>query len=268
MNAAVTGADRTRTTLRLDEMEVLAGLVGVAALPVVLGLRPRDLTEDALRALTSRGIVRGRTVAEPVEKALLALDRPDRELAMRVVTPDGMVRSTVVRRAEVTVSVERTADFVVVDVAEGRTECGEAVDLLMRSLPRSSAAEITPVGAPLDQFSEALAGTHDPTEMTDRIRALGADARAALLLGSALGSRLAFAEIVCYTLDIDDGRIHRGRAAVAVFYTKRGRIVAAPSVSPSGQVWTTFKGGSDHAIRQALSLLVEMSAESWEDVHT
>ena len=48
-------------------------------------------------------------------------------------------------------------------------------------------------------------------------------------------------------------------AAVGVFYTKRGRIVGAPSASPSGQLWTTLKAGSDHAIKQAIGQLVELS---------
>jgi hypothetical protein len=97
------------------------------------------------------------------------------------------------------------------------------------------------------------------------VRALGADPAAAMALGSALASRVAFAEIVYYTLDVDADRISRFPAAVGVFYTKRGRIVAAPSASPSGQLWTTLKPGSDHAIKQAVGQLVELSTDRWED---
>jgi len=67
-------------------------------------------------------------------------------------------------------------------------------------------------------------------------------------------------------LDDDEGRISRRSVAVGVFYTKRGRIVGAPSASPSGQLWTTLKAGSDHAIRQAIGQLVELSAERWEEL--
>jgi hypothetical protein len=84
-------------------------------------------------------------------------------------------------------------------------------------------------------------------------------------LGAALAARLAFAEIVYYALDRNEGRITRGPAAVGVFYTKRGRIVAAPSASPSGQLWTTLKAGSDHAITQAIGQLVELSGDRWEE---
>jgi hypothetical protein len=84
-----------------------------------------------------------------------------------------------------------------------------------------------------------------------------------MLLGSALASRQAFAEIVYYALDADEDRVSRSVAAVGVFYTKRGRIVAGPSASPAGQLWTTLKAGSDHAISQAVGQLVELSGGRW-----
>lgn len=73
----------------------------------------------------------------------------------------------------------------------------------------------------------------------------------------------AFVEIVYYALSVDAGRISRRPAAVGIFYTKRGRIVGAPSASPSGQLWTTLKPGSDHAISQAIGQLVELSDDGW-----
>jgi hypothetical protein len=102
--------------------------------------------------------------------------------------------------------------------------------------------------------------------MADRIRALGADSHTALLLGTALGARQAFAEIVYSVLTDDEDRIRRGPGAVAVFYTKRGRLVSAPSASPAGQLWATVKGGSDHALRQAISGLVRLADASWMTV--
>ena len=126
------------------------------------------------------------------------------------------------------------------------------------------ATAISPIGAPLETVARNLIGTHDPAQLADRVRALGAEPRAALVLGSALASRIAFGEIVYYSLSSDRDRISRQSAAVGVFYTKRGRIVGAPSASPSGQLWTTLKPGSDHAIGQAISQLVELSADQWE----
>lgn len=104
--------------------------------------------------------------------------------------------------------------------------------------------------------------------MSDRIRALGADTRTAMMLGSALAARLAFAEIVYYALDADLDRVARSAGAVGLFYTKRGRIVGAPSSSPSGQLWTTLKPGSDYTVKQAIGQLVELSGYRWGTVRS
>jgi hypothetical protein len=140
-----------------------------------------------------------------------------------------------------------------------------ATRAVLAELPRMEPARIDPVSAPLEAMTECLNGSGGGPQLADRIHAMGAERRAAMLLGSALSSRLAFAEIVYYPLASDEGRISRCPAAVAVFYTKRGRITAAPSASPSGQLWTTLKPGSDHTITQAVGQLIGLSTERWED---
>lgn len=259
-----------------DELQVLAARLGVQALPVVLGLRWRHTTETAVlaavdhatRALTDRGLIRNGEVGPELAALLKALQRPDRELAMRLVTPDGIARIAVVRQGARCISARRVGDEIALEVltgAAGQESLSIAARSLLRHLPASAAADIPPVGAPLDSASEALSGTHDAAVLSDRIRTLGAEPRTAMLLGSALASRMAFAEIVYYALDGDEDRITRSPAAVGVFYTKRGRIVAAPSASPSGQLWTTLKAGSDHAIKQAIGQLVGLSGDRWEE---
>jgi hypothetical protein len=269
----VTATLTPRFVLTDDELGVIASRVAVQALPVVLGLRVRHRTETALveavdhatRALTDRGLIRDGEVRPELAMLLRALQRPDRELAMRLVTPDGIARVTVVRQGGQCISARRVSNEVVLEAIEGEPNLPAAGAALLRHLPPAPAAEISPVGAPLDAASEALSGAHDATLLSDRIRALGAEPRTAMLLGSALGSRLAFAEIVYYSLDADADLISRCPAAVAVFYTKRGRIVGAPSSSPTGEMWTTLKAGSDHAIKQAIGQLVELSTERWEE---
>jgi ESX secretion-associated protein EspG len=256
-----------------DELQVIASRVGVQALPVVLGLRPRHGTETALvaaidhatRALSERGLIRNGEVTPDLVPLLRALQRPDRELAMRLVTPDGTARVTVIRQGAQCISVRRVENEIAIEVVPGQPSLSGAVRALQAHLPAAPAAQISAVGAPLDAVSEALSGTHDAALLSDRIRTLGADARTAMLLGSALASRLAFAEIVYYALDDDEDRIARSPAAVGIFYTKRGRIIAGPSASPAGQLWTTLKPGSDHAIGQAIGQLVELSGGRWGD---
>jgi hypothetical protein len=256
-----------------DEMQVIVSRLGIESLPVVLGLRPRHGTEAELtaavdratRTLAARGLIHDGQVAPELVPLLHALRRPDRELAMRLVTPDGTARIAVIRHGAQCISVRRVGNDFVIEAVDGQATLAQAARVLLRQLPTSPAAEIDAVGAPLDAASDALSGTNDTALLSDRIRALGADPRTAMLLGSAFASRQAFAEIVYYVLDRGEGRISRCPAAVGVFYTKRGRIVSAPSASPSGQLWTTLKAGSDHTIKQAIGQLVELSTERWEE---
>lgn len=257
-----------------DELQVIGARVGIQGFPVVLGVRPRHGTVPALTAafdratttLMTRGLISDGEVVPELVPLLQALQRPDRELAMRLVTPEGMSRVALVRRGNLGVLARRVRDEITVRTIDGEPGLVEITRALTSELPRSEAAQITPVGAPLETVREQLSGTHDAAELSDRIRALGAETRAAMLLGSALSTRAAFAEITYYALSVDEDRISRRPAAVGIFYTKRGRIVGAPSASPSGQLWTTLKPGSEHAIGQAIGQLVELSDNQWGPV--
>ncbi|MFV8048829.1 ESX secretion-associated protein EspG [Mycobacterium sp. 48b] len=256
-----------------DELHVLAARLGVQALPLVLDLRTRHPTETAraealghaTRSLTERGLLSAGEVGAELAAVVQSLQRPDRELAMRLVTPDGLARVTVVRYGAQCISGCRVGNDITLDLVDDGVNLSSAAGALLRRLPASAPAEISPVGAPLADVSQALSDTHDAAVLSDRIRALGADPRSAMTLGSALASRLAFAEIVYYALDDDLDRISRSAGAVGIFYTKRGRIAAAPSASPSGQLWTTLKPGSGHTIKQAVGQLVELSSYRWGD---
>lgn len=256
-----------------DELQVVGARVGVQGFPTVLAIRPRHATVDALTEafdnatanLVSRGLIDDGAVAPDLLPPLRALHRPERELALRLVTPDGIARIAVVRRGNLTLLARRVGNDVLLRVADGSPTLAVAIRAVVGELPRDEAAQIAPLGAPLDVMSRKLIGTHDAALLADRARALGAEARAAMTLGSALASRAAYAEIVYYSLSSDHDRITRQPAAVGVFFTKRGRIVGAPSASPSGQLWTTLKPGTDHAVSQAVGQLVELATDRWED---
>jgi len=204
------------------------------------------------------------SVTPDLVSLLRALHRPDRELAMRLVTPEGIARVSMVRQGTLGVLAQRVHDAFVLHTVAHAVELPAATRAMLAELPRAEPARIDPVGAPLDAMTECLNDSHDAHQLADRIRALGVESRSALLVGSALASRLAFAEIVYCPLAHDADRISRCPAAVAVFYTKRGRIVTAPSASPAGELWITLKPGSDHMIAQAIGQLIELSTERWE----
>ncbi|MGY4649607.1 hypothetical protein ACVWWN_003403 [Mycobacterium sp. URHB0021] len=153
---------------------------------------------------------------------LQALHRPDRELALRMVTPEGQARASMVRRGSQCVLARRVGDEIELRTVGHDIELQDAAAALLAELPQTRPADIAPVGAPMQDMSQSLSGTHDAVGLADQLRTLGVGPRGAMLLGTALASRQAFAEIVYYTLADDDGRIARSPGAVAVFYTKRG----------------------------------------------
>jgi hypothetical protein len=254
-----------------DELQVIGSRIGFGDFPTVLGVRPRHSTTDRLgvafdratRALMGRGLIVDGVVDPELTSLVRALHRPDRELAVRLVTPDGVTRVSMARQGVTGVLARRVGNKLVLRMRGA--EMQEATQALLAELPRMQPAPIDPVGAPLDAMAECLDEGGDGRRLADRLRALGVDGRSAMMLGSAISLRLAFAEIVYNCLASDEGRIARSGATVAVFYTKRGRIVAAPSVSPSGELWTTLKSGSEHTITQAISQLIGQSSERWED---
>jgi hypothetical protein len=95
-----------QVTLTDDELQTVASRVGVQSFPTVLAVRPRHRTvdrlhaalDDATEALADRGLIADGSVDADLVAVLQPLQRPDRELAMRLVTPDGTARVCVVRR--------------------------------------------------------------------------------------------------------------------------------------------------------------------------
>lgn len=264
----------SQISLTDDELQVIAARTDVGDFPTVLAVRPRHgqtrtlhaAFDRATRALMARGLIVDGSVNPDLADLVRALHRPDRELAMRMVTPEGVTRVSIVRHGSLGVVARRVRDEFVLRTIGNDAELPAVTQALLGEFPRMQAAPIEPVGAPLDAMTECLDAGGDGPRLADRIRALGTEPRSAMLLGSALSSRMAFAEIVYHPLASDEGRISRCPAAVAVFYTKRGRIVAAPTASPTGELWITLKAGSDHTIGQAIGQLIGLSTERWEDV--
>jgi hypothetical protein len=268
----VTSALAQQVSLTGDQLQALAFRLNIRDLRPMLAVCSAHATLDcreaawdlAARELASADLIVDGAVDAELAEVLETLARPSRELVVRLVTPDGIVRLSVARTARLCVLARRMDEGISLRIVGHNSELRQAIGALLPELPKGFPAEIRPVGAPLPEMVETLSGTHDPVELSDRIRALGAPPQAAKLLGTALGSRHAFAEIVYYALTDEEGRISRSPAAVGLFYTKRGRVVAAPSSAPTGQLWTTVKPGSDYAVGQAIGQLVALSTHSWE----
>ncbi|MDF2583269.1 MAG: hypothetical protein K0R33_1912 [Mycobacterium sp.] len=256
-----------------DELALIGSGIGVTDFPVVLAIRPRhsDTTtlrhaqEHARQCLVRRGLMGAEGDPHPdLADAVHALRRPARELAVRLVTPDGNARVSVARSACTTVSVRRVRNELQLKLITDTHDRSAMIRAVLAELPSAPAAATEAFGAPARDLASALDGGHAARYLTDRLRALGASQRTALALGTAFAARTAFAEIVCHALDPVADRVVRGPGAVGVFYTARGRVVSAPSVSPSGQLWSTLKSGTDHRLAQAVSQLTELVPGGWE----
>ncbi|ORA36236.1 ESX secretion-associated protein EspG [Mycobacterium aquaticum] len=255
-----------------DELHTLGIRLGIADFPVVLAMRPRHGTIGALeraydaagRSLTSRGLLSTGGVLPELADLVQVLRRPSRELALRLVTPDGLARVCVAQTGSLGVSARRIGNSVTLRTLGSRCGVAELIRAVLVELPAAGPASVDGFGAPTVELTECLHGGHDATYLTDRLRALGAGHQVALVLGAAFASRIAFGEIVCHALDPSADRVTRTPGAVGVFYTRRGRLVSAPSVSPTGQLWTTIKPGSDHRVAQAVSQLAELVPAGWE----
>ena len=266
----MTAALSHQVTLTERELQTLAFRLGIHDLPVVLAVRPRHATVEsrdaatnrATQELVSRNLIADDEVHPDLVSVLRALQRPDRELAMRLVTPDGTARVSAVRRGSLGVLARRIGDDISLRTIGESGELRDMAAALLAELPQAKPAEIQPVGAPLSEMSECLSGTHDSVGFADRIRALGAESKAAMLLGAALASRQAFAEIVHYALADDEGRISRSPGG--------GGRCSTPSVGASsvhrarrrpGSYGPPSRPGSDHAVVDAIGRLVELCDE-------
>src|SRR4051794_40362363 len=107
-----------RFSLSDDELQVAAARSAIEDFPTVLSVRPRhgatadlDAASDvAARSLVARGLIADGSITDDLASLLWALCRPHRELAMRLVTPDGIARVSMVRRGSLGVLARRVGE--------------------------------------------------------------------------------------------------------------------------------------------------------------
>ncbi|ASF10070.1 ESX secretion-associated protein EspG [Nocardia brasiliensis] len=252
------------TVLTNDALLAVADRAGVQTLPLALAVGPQQdsfeewqrAQESAVATLIDDGLIDAHGEVDPeLADVLFTLAHPEQELAARIYTGNGSRRVCVVRRAHMhAVAVRSGDDF---DVRPVWTD-GSAADLVRPVLAAMDAcppAEIPNFSVPAAELAERLDGAATSSELTDALYALGATDRDATTLGLTFGATHAYAEIVACAHE--DGVTTRAPGAVAVYDTARGRIVAAPMVSPDQQVWSTVTPGTDHRVAQAVATLIE-----------
>lgn len=267
MTTAMLDADYALT---VDEILTLTGRLGIDTTPEVLALWPTQPTiaelerahERCAQALAARDLIVDGEIDQDLAHALSAMRRPDREMSIRLVTAEGLLRAVILRLGRTHVIATRRGDSVRLRAIE-LTDPDSVIGQALRLLPKAIELQCGSVSALATDMAERLAGIREATALADELHALGADHRSALQLGALLANYQAAVEIRVSTLDSDTDRSRMVDGAVAVFYSDRGSVLSAPSLSADGQLWCSVKGGSGHRVGQAIAQLMSLLPEGW-----
>ncbi|GAA3697184.1 ESX secretion-associated protein EspG [Gordonia hankookensis] len=260
-----------RVTLDVDVLRRLGERAGVQTWPVVLDLWAAHSDFDDHAAATvgadqtigELGLLDGGEPTGWLAAALRVLSAPERQLEIRTMPASpgptgGIQRICLARNGHDHVLARREGSRIEI----GRPAVTQATELgaiVAREFGEAVGADIAGFSAPADELATRLAHCRNSNDTADALHALGAPSSDAIAMASALMSCHARSEIVAVSWT--GGACAQSSGALAVFDTDRGRIVASPSKSPDGRVWTTLSPGSGHRIGQAIGLLIETLPE-------
>lgn len=251
-------------TLTNDGLLAVAERLGVQTLPLVLAAGPRQDSYDEWCVARERAVAELITaevfdaegdVDPDLADALYVLAQPDRELVARCYGREHTLRVCVAGRGEQHAVAIRTGDSFDIGTIWCDGSPAALVRPLLDALGPGEPAAVGGFSAPAAELAGRLDAAETTGDYADALHALGVPDRDATVLGAAFGTCSTCTEIVAYSHE--NGVTSRAAGAVAVYDTERGRIAAAPMVSPDRQVWSTVTTGSDHRVAQAVAALLE-----------
>ncbi|MEU1985847.1 ESX secretion-associated protein EspG [Nocardia sp. NPDC019395] len=276
--AEVGSGDPVSVDLNVDAALVLKDMVGIDNYPLVLAVTPniyrisdRDRVWAAVKEqLTADGIISGGEVDPVVAGWLRCLERPDTELAIRVLDngrgghTSTMLRASLVRSGERHVLAVRCDDEIVIQSVFHQ---GRQLDTLTAVL--ESVLGDYPV-LDFESFTLADVDPGEPPQDLDGVRAglreLGASPRTANVLTRALNEIVRQAEVLM--IEHRDGGPGKPdfRICMNVLDTFSGRFVITPTVTLDGRTRSTFRPGDHTAVRSGINALAELlPGRSWFD---
>lgn len=249
-----------------DHLDHLGSVLGHQTWPVVLAVEPRH---DHAAALESARAVAGRQlraagilcddplssgVIEPLATALSVLANPETVVEIRRFDSSGCERMCLARSGDRHVLARRAGAVIAVGeiAVTGADELGAAV---ATALGPADAPHCPSFSAPAEELRMRLDHAVTAADYADALHAIGAGDHIAGVYSAAFGSCTGHVEIVA--IESSPGRRTHSAGAVAIYDTADGRIMASPSMSPDGRIWTTLSAGTSHRISQAVVLLVE-----------
>jgi hypothetical protein len=272
--------DPVSVDLNVDAALVLKDMVGIDTYPLVLAIMPniyqiadRDRVHAAVaEQLTVDGIISGGEVDPVVAGWLRCLNRPDTELAIRVLDNGRggeiptMLRASLVRSGERHVLAVRCDDEVVIQSVFHQ---GRQLDTLTAVLESILGNYPVLDFEPFTRADDDL-GDFEPPQDADGVRAglreLGASPRTANVLTRALGEIVRQAEVLM--MEHRDGGPETPDFTICmnVLDTFSGRFVITPSVTLDGRTRSTFRPGDHAALRSGINTLAELlPGRSWFD---
>ncbi|RVW02255.1 ESX secretion-associated protein EspG [Rhodococcus spongiicola] len=258
------GATLPPTTLHVDEIDLLAHLLGIDVLPVVLDTGPRfdELSgrdaafRDAYGTLDSAGLIEGIDEAPKVHPDLAGrlrtLARPRAEIAVRRYGGGTIHRACLARdeeRADAGVLALRSGDTFTIQRVEGTL-----AEPLRHALGSVEPVHFDAVNCPTADLAAALDQITAPQGAAHLLTAVGVRAEEAAVLGPAFADCPAFAEIVGLVHVEGGSPVMHG--PVTVFDTSAGRIVGTTSVATDGIKWTSLGPGTPGRLQQAIEALL------------
>ncbi|MFE4459538.1 ESX secretion-associated protein EspG [Nocardia tengchongensis] len=263
--------------LNVDAALLLRELTEIDAYPAVLALMPnifRGEDRERVRAvltpqLAAIGVVDDHDQVHPVVRAWLqCLDRPDIELAARVIDfddagkPAAMLRFSLTRRGPMHVLALRNDDHVVIQPV---FTDGERLDPMAAAIAAvlgvARTAAFDPLTAASEDFSAVPA---EPEQRRRALFALGASSHTAAVLTRALDGIVRRAEVVM--IEHTDGVSTTPELCLSVLDTVEGRLVVVPATALDGQTRSTYLPGDEAALRAGVRALVELlPGGSWFD---
>lgn len=261
--------------LNVDAALVLKDMVGIDNYPLVLAIMPnifRISDRERVRSvvveqLTADGIVSGGEVDPVVAGWLRCLERPDTELAVRVIdngrgghTPT-MLRLSLVRRGDQHVLAVRCDDEIVIQsVFHKGSQLDTHTAVLKSVLGDYPILDFDPFTAD----TEAGEAPQDVDGVRAGLRELGATPRTANVLTRALGEIVRHAEVLMIEHRDGGPETPDFTMCMNVLDTFPGRFVITPSVALDGRIRRTFRPGDQAALHSGINTLAELlPGNSW-----
>ncbi len=249
-------------TLSPDALVHLGATGGVDVWPAILDLPPTDPThvvadasDEALGEILAMGLLDAHARPTPWTAATLAVLRtPEAQIDICVHGDSDVHGACLARRGPDHVFAVRSGDAIGLSVPR-IADVGDVGRVVGSVFGPAEIPEFVGISVPTNELRERLDRCGCAGDYAASFCAVGATRADAIAMSLAFETCHARAEVVAASTS--GGVTHQSSGTVAVYETGHGRIIAEPSISPDGRMWTTIAPGSSERMGRAVSHLLE-----------